>query len=747
MSEEISGWESLKNLFRVKIKGKTPIEEVIPLIPSYISGIKTTGNVYIDLPNFCASVLTEKLPTIDTLSLSEQRAVTYAVCCIFNWGIYPHLPKSIQIPFMDNPHWVYSPAPPRLFRPEKSLLDTLIVFFNSVSCSSLHPLFLQHAISVLHFLDKEMLNVIIKSQDTTTLFSSIVALIPLKINVNYLLTDIILNRSDALQAIEATVFPPPILAKAIGTPPSLEKQDEYYTQLFPKLFEATRSGRGAVLSREIIHFIVKTRPTQFLKNCDLSPLLNWPSEESIGGIIWTLQSIMTIKTSAKVLVQPIPFRLLFIASLTEGDIHDKALKLVNYSVAESDKAVDFYKILTADANLTALDLENYGIETREDGVFVVEKEHDAEEQLAIIAKMRELAAPFVKTEYLTSIIESLPGTFGSIQLISLVLQKVKAVKKEWGIPLLSFLAKVQGDPEIGVDLIEIAKTVFYNLEGVDSLPKKVVETFGGDICEMLSIKTIDNSNEGDNEEDPVQSIIDDLNSPIPALRARGLFELRRGVMNKTSLLRKEETIKKFFPSIEKQLKHTDSYVFINAIQTLETIGDVFPHLVVEKLTDQYPKKDVALSLKVAQALMLLSRRCGPGMVHSPNGNLCGFYIKAYSRGAEHESPLIQAASLSDLAEFIQAVQFGCVNWLTDIVITIDNAWQSHHVIDVRRAASFLCYKLILVLGEGFGECSPEDVKYLGRIVKRNREAELDDIAHQNAEDCYQTMWDCAAKYL
>ena len=738
---------SMRDLFRTKIKSSTPIEEVIPQIPSFISGIEITNNVYIDLPRFCSSVFIECLPKIEALNLSEMRAVTYGLCAILNWGIYPHLPKSIQIPFMDKNHWIYSPAPPRMFKPEDAFLEALEIFFASISCASLHPLFLQHCISVLHFLDKDRLTRIIQGQDTTTLFSSIIALLPMKINVNYLLTQVVLNRSDALEAIEDTVFPPPMLAKAIGTPPDLNNQDDYYKKLFPRLFEATRSGKGDVLSKEIINFIVKTRPEQFLKNCDLTPLLEWPSKDSIGNIIWLLESVMLIQIASRVLVDPIPFRLLFIAALTEGEIHQKALKLAGYSVANVQGAINVFKILTSDSNLSALDLDLYGIEQRDNGIFVIEKEHDAEEQIAILTKMRELSASLFKTEFIPQIVDELPGTFGAIQLVSLVLPRCKTIQKEWATPLLSFLAKVQGDPEIGVDILEIAKTVFYGIDGIEELPSKVINTFGGDIPEMLSIKTSDAKESNNEDSFSMDSIIEDLKSPIPALRARGLFMLRRGVMDKTSPLRDEENIKKLFPSIETQLKHEESYVFINAIQTLETIGDVFPHLVVEKLAEQFPKKDVALSLKVSQALMLLSRRCGPGMVNSKSGNLCGFYIKAYARGVAHESTLIQASSLSDLAEFVQSIQFGCTPWLTDIVITIDNAWQAHHVVDVRRAASYLCYTLILVLGTGFGECSPEDVKYLGNIVKKNRLAELDDVAHQNAEDCYQTMWDVAAQYL
>lgn len=264
---------------------------------------------------------------------------------------------------------------------------------------------------------------------------------------------------------------------------------------------------------------------------------------------------------------------------------------------------------------------------------------------------------------------------------------------------------------------------------------------------MLSIEYEEEEERKKDTRWSIKPILDDLSSPLPALRGRGLFELRRGIMTQDSPLRDENNIIQIFPVVEKQLQSSETFVFLNAIRTLESIGDVFPHLVTERLCDQFPQSDVGVSLKVAQALMLLARRAGPGLVHSREGNLCGFFVAAFARGVAHESSIVRSAALSDLASFVEALGFGCSSFLADIVAACDNAWQMHHPVDVRRAASYLCYKLILVLGDGFDECAPSDLKRLAEVVKRGREGELDEVAHQNAEDCYQAMWDCAASYL
>lgn len=750
MTTLLPEFKNLEKLILDKYKPHMPINQVINEISNDIPEIEKTGNVYFDLAHYCAHVILNYLPEDPNLNIHSQRAVSYAMTCIINWGIYPHLPKSIQIEFYDMESWLFAPAPPRMFRPEQYFLDALDKFFCDVNYAEMHGLLLQHAISVLHFLDKELLKKIMDNQNTETLFSCVLGLVPVGINVAYLLTDIVLNRSDSLEAIQNTVFPPPMLAKAIGTPPAKETQDEYYNKLFTKLIEAIRSGKGDKLSKEIISYIITTRPEQFLKNVDLSPLIEWPTttEKPLGTLLWTLENVLLNRTARKVLISPMPHRILFIAAQTEGEIHTRCMNLIKKVLINEDTVIPFVKVIVADSSLSPLGLDSYSVKVVPEGVFVEEDDPDELRELLTITKMRELIAPLIKPEYMESLIQALPGTFGAVQLISQVMPAIKKISPQWGVPLLSFLSRVKGDAEIGVDIVSIAKTVFQGLE-VDELPRQVINTFGGDIPEMLSMKYSDEKEgpSGDPVTDIIQAITNDLTSPIPALRGRGLFELRRGVMEKGNILREEENIKKILPLAENQLKHEESYVYINAIRCLESVGDVFPHLVVKKLCEEFPKNDVALSLKVAQTLMLLARRTGPGLIHSPNGNLCGHFIKAFSRGVAHESTLIQAASLSDMAEFVSALEFGCANWLTDIVLTIDSAWQTHHVVDVRRAASYLCYKIILVLGEGFGECSPEDVKLLGNIVKRNKEAELDDVAHQNAEDCYQTMWDCAASFL
>jgi hypothetical protein len=127
--------------------------------------------------------------------------------------------------------------------------------------------------------------------------------------------------------------------------------------------------------------------------------------------------------------------------------------------------------------------------------------------------------------------------------------------------------------------------------------------------------------------------------------------------------------------------------------------------------------------------------------------LCGFFIKAFARGCGHASDLVQASSLSDLATFVEVLHFGVAPWFADIVRTIVVKTQVHQGFQIRRAGSYLAYKVVQVLGTGFPDFAREDLEVLIDCVKRMREGELDEIAHQNAEDCYQTMWDICSMLL
>lgn len=738
MSEIDPRLASLSNLFRREFPPQSHIKDVFPQLASKITGFELTGDAYLDFSLYCAQVLIDCAPKITDDMVSIVNVMRYMTNAVINWGIYPHLPKSLHIPFMDDPHWVFAVAPPRLLRPKDEMLQALEMVIRSPGLSLIHPLFLQHAICIFYFLDKAKVSKMIEYQPTENVFSALLALLPTGLKVSPIITSLVMERKDILTSLEKTSFPPHVLARAIAAPANKDEEDHYYEVMFPRFFEALRSEQGAIIAKFAISNIIKQRPQQFLKNCPLDLLLNWPTESSIGPIIWNLDIFVFSNDCPKIIVPPIPQRLLFIAAQTTGDIQDRAIRLIKNTITEYDACNEFVNSIIRSETLTPLELDLFKVEVNEEGIFIVED--DREDDFDILENMRKILGNIIDLKYVGTIFKSLPITLAGIHLVSILLMRYKEINPDDAVSLLTFISKIEGTTNIARSILEMCPKL-------KSIPIEVVNAFGNDIPELGLLKILNPEKVENKIGFDISELINDLNNPVIPLRARGLYVLRRGILENDHPLRDENMIKSLFPTIEKQLQHKDTFVFLNAITCLSTIAEVFPHLVIEKLAAQYPQKDEGVSLKVAQILMVCVRRSGPGLIHSADGNLCGFFIKAFARGVSHDSSLVQASSLSDLASFVEALSFGCFPWFADIVKTVDTCWQAHHTIDVRRAASYLGYKIVLTFGDKFDEFSKDDLQVLIEVVKRNRDAEFDDVAHQNAEDCYQTLWDCCPKAM
>ncbi|OHT00184.1 hypothetical protein TRFO_33215 [Tritrichomonas foetus] len=721
------------------------IEKVLPEIPKFLKEFdqNQTNDTYFNLSFFTANVLIECAPKIEDYMISRVNICRRLLEIVISWGIYPHLPKSLHIKFLDDPHWIETVAPPRLLRPKQEMLDALEIVLNTDGLALIHPLFVQHAICIFYYLEPEKLSSVIEMQRTDTIIASILALIPTGLKLMNVLVDIIKERNDSFEAIEESQFPPKLCGRAIAAVPENDDPAEYFQKLLPRVFNAINADKGAIVAKCILAYVIKFNLNHFYNSFDLKPLIEWPTEENIAPLLWKLENYFFSDDLQKLLIPPMPQRIVLIAALTTGEINTRAINILKSYMKSSILSIELIKSIAENATLSPIGLDNFTIVHNDNGLFAIEEERD--DDFDIISQMLTILAELYDIKDTIDIVNKLPSALNGFHFVSQALARFKEIDDDIAVCLLTYISKLNTEKEIGSD---IARLIIEMCPKLKEVPQCVVDSLGELIPEIKLYRIIGSEPENTKQEDfdKVQ-LLQDLTSPIVPLRARGLFTLRKGVMKVGHPLRDEETIKSIFPTIERELKHDDTFVFLNAIFCLESIADVFPHLVIETLTAQFPQKDIDLSLKVGQVLMLCARRTGPGLIHSADGNLCGHFIKAFARGIDHDSSLVQASSLSDLATFVEALSFGCYPWFTDIVTTVCNTWQIHHTIEVRRASSFTCYKIVQVMGKGFEEFSKDDLMNLINCVKKNREGELDEVAHQNAEDCYQTLWDICPMLL
>jgi hypothetical protein len=306
----------------------------------------------------------------------------------------------------------------------------------------------------------------------------------------------------------------------------------------------------------------------------LDCLLNWPNENTIAPLFWTINYCLFPEDLANVLLPPIPQRVLFVAVQVEGDTQNEAHRLLENYLKTESIVCNFIESIVEVASLAPLGLDGFQIVTNEKGVFafVNDKELDVVEEVGILERMRSLLAKFVKLSDVDEVIRRLPPRMESIHFVSEVLNRFTSLTADFSKSLLIFLSKLNDFRDIASD---IAKQVIQMTVSLTTIPDCVVCSFLGTELPELSLLNRSSEHQPPTESFDRSELLQDLTSPIVPLRARGLFTLRKGVLTTGHPLRDESAVRSLFPSIDKQLQHPDSFVFLSAIQCLESIAVIF----------------------------------------------------------------------------------------------------------------------------------------------------------------------------
>ena len=179
--EKSPKYQKLEQLFLKDYKERANIKEVLPHLPEYIIDINQTGDIYYDFSFFCAIFIIEDIKSLDSSYITTLNIFRRALQAVVNWGIFPHLPKSIQFSFNSNTHWIDSPAPPRLLRPAPETLNALELAIKSPDFSLLTPTFLPHLVATFHYLEPTRLSEITAKLNTGSLLTVYLALLPKKL--------------------------------------------------------------------------------------------------------------------------------------------------------------------------------------------------------------------------------------------------------------------------------------------------------------------------------------------------------------------------------------------------------------------------------------------------------------------------------------------------------------------------------------------------------------------------------------
>lgn len=184
---------------------------------------------------------------------------------------------------------------------------------------------------------------------------------------------------------------------------------------------------------------------------------------------------------------------------------------------------------------------------------------------------------------------------------------------------------------------------------------------------------------GDEAESLFRNAMKELLDPLLPVRAHALRQLTSLVQTKD--LEAISNSEKLLLIFRQQLEHSDSYVYLAAINGLVALGDKFPDQVVDTLCREFalfygspanntefksmglikpvvsgqvkPELTVAIRLKLGEAIVKLSEALGDMIPHYR-----GPLLSALLSSVKDSDELVRASSLSNLAAVCKQLRFG-----------------------------------------------------------------------------------------
>lgn len=198
------------------------------------------------------------------------------------------------------------------------------------------------------------------------------------------------------------------------------------------------------------------------------------------------------------------------------------------------------------------------------------------------------------------------------------------------------------------------------------------------------------------EKTKCEEALHDACDPLLPVRGHALVQLTKLLQNRDSetLVKKEAVLCLF----KENLNHSDSYIYLAAINGMVAFAGVQPDIAVSSLAKEYVAissagedgtRNPELRMKVGEILVKLVRELGDVAPKYKNDLLNAFLV-----GAKDTDHLMRASSLSNLGEICQILGFRIGSILRELLICIQSILKYDKAVEARRASVMVVTQLL-----------------------------------------------------
>ncbi|KAK4880413.1 hypothetical protein RN001_008559 [Aquatica leii] len=275
------------------------------------------------------------------------------------------------------------------------------------------------------------------------------------------------------------------------------------------------------------------------------------------------------------------------------------------------------------------------------------------------------------------------------------------------------------------------------LEPLEHILKKCTNTEMNSLIESVLSKLVDQASTSPFtskvNKTEVDKALDDICDPLLPVRGHGLMQLAKLIERKDeNALERKQYILNIF---QQNLKHDDSFIYLNAIGGLASLADVFPETTIKVLAEEYAefsrvagKDGHEVRMKIGEVLVRVVK--GLGEMAPPYKAVL---LNAFLIGTKDDDYLIRASSLSNLGEICRVLGYKLGTIVSEVLVCVHAVITTDKAAEPRRAAVTVIKQLFAGLEKEMVVFLKDEILPLYRTLKNIYYNDADDVMRLQAQ--------------